>query len=127
MANVLGTEPVVPERVNSVRRTGGAVRLFSGIILRAVLTFGPAMWQCISTPPGITTMPCASIVRSGRFSGFVRRGDNAAAVDPHITDLAPHAIARIVNGPVGDPQHLFSRITLVSWGLGGSTLSFKRS
>ena len=68
MAKVLGTLPVVPERVRGVRRTTGARRLSSGRILRAELTFGPAMWACMSTPPGMTTRPVASITRSGHIS-----------------------------------------------------------
>ncbi len=78
----------MPERVSGVRRTGAAARLSSGIILRATLTFGPAMWQCMSTPPGMTTMPRASIVRSGRRFGSGRRGDDAAVLDPEIADFA---------------------------------------
>ena len=35
-----------------------------GRSLRAALTVGPAMWAWMSTPPGITTMPCALIVRA---------------------------------------------------------------
>ncbi|MDX1407593.1 MAG: gliding motility-associated C-terminal domain-containing protein, partial [Saprospiraceae bacterium] len=38
------------------RRTGSAFRFSSGRILRAVLTFGPAMWQCMSIPPGIDSL-----------------------------------------------------------------------
>ena len=30
-----------------------------------MLTLGPAMWQCMSTPPGMTTSPRASIVPRG--------------------------------------------------------------
>ena len=56
-----------------VRRTGSAWRLCSGHIFRAVLTFGPAMWQCMSTPPGMTTRPAASIARVG-FELRVREG-----------------------------------------------------
>ena len=37
----------------------------SGRIRRAAFTFGPAIWQCISTPPGMTISPAASSVRAG--------------------------------------------------------------
>jgi hypothetical protein len=45
--------------------------LFSGHIFRAVFTLGPPMWQCMSTPPGMTTSPWASMVRVGLTSGSV--------------------------------------------------------
>ncbi len=55
---------MTPERVTAVRRTGSARRWSSGRILRAAFTLGPAMWEWMSTPPGITSMPRASIVRA---------------------------------------------------------------
>ena len=68
---MLGTLPIVPLCVIAVRRTGSPRRFCSGHILRAVLTLGPTMWQCMSTPPGMTTSPRASITRAGLISGSV--------------------------------------------------------
>jgi hypothetical protein len=71
VANVLGTLPIVPLWVVAVRITLSASRFSSGRILRATLTFGPAMWQCMSMPPGMTTSPVASSVLSARTAGSV--------------------------------------------------------
>ena len=67
-----------------------------------IFTFGPAMWQCMSTPPGMTTMPRASIVRSGRCLDLV----GAATTRPpsiQTSRTSPlHAVSRVVNGAVCD-------------------------
>ena len=55
--------PVVPER-KPFRRAIAPV-LSSGRNTRAALTFGPAMWQCTSTPPGMMMYPRASMTRFG--------------------------------------------------------------
>jgi hypothetical protein len=60
VTNVDGTVPPLPERMTAVRSTGSP-RCSSGASRRAALTFGPAMWAWMSTPPGITTMSRASI------------------------------------------------------------------
>jgi hypothetical protein len=60
VAKVDGTVPPVPERVIAVRSSTSAW-CSSGVSLRAALIFGPAMWEWMSTPPGITTMPRASM------------------------------------------------------------------
>ena len=50
---------------------GLAVRRSSGRRRRAALTFGPAMCECKSTPPGMTTSPAASRVWSACVSGSI--------------------------------------------------------
>jgi hypothetical protein len=60
VTKVDGTVPPVPERMTAVRSTTSP-RCSSGVSRRAALTFGPAMCAWMSTPPGITTMPRASI------------------------------------------------------------------
>ena len=50
-------------------QNGSARRFSSGRILRAAFTFGPAMWQCMSTPPGMTTRPRGVDLAVGRAAG----------------------------------------------------------
>ena len=89
----------MPLCVLAVRCSTCDLRFSSGRILRATFTFGPAMWQCMSTPPGMTTRPAGVDRRaSGRIGGIGRRGDDLAVRDPQIADLAVDAVGRIVDG-----------------------------
>ena len=102
MANVLGTLPIVPLCVVGRANDLSALRFSSGRILRATFTFGPAMWQCMSMPPGMTTRPAASSVAVGPNVGIGRRGDDLAVTNPEIAHLAVDAVGRIVDGAAGD-------------------------
>jgi hypothetical protein len=63
VAKVEGTVPPLPARAIAVRSRTSA-RCSSGRSLRAALTAGPAMWAWMSTPPGMTTIPRASMLRA---------------------------------------------------------------
>ena len=77
--------PPVPERVSAVRSTTSA-RCSSGASLRAALTAGPAMWEWMSTPPGITTMPLASMrgACAGRSSTTLPPSRQTSRTSPSI-------------------------------------------
>ena len=81
-------------------------RLSSGRILRATFTLGPAMWQCMSMPPGMTTRPSASSRRAS--GGHV--GHDLAVRNPDVAHLAVDAVRRIVDAAVDDAQHGGSRL-----------------
>ena len=59
------------------------------------------MWAWMSTPPGITTMPRASI--RARVRGHVV--DDLAVAQADVAHLAGHAVGRVVDAPAGDAQH----------------------
>ena len=73
------TLPPEPPRSPPVATAGlGSAPACSGSSRRARLTAGPAMWQCMSTPPGITTIPVASMT----LPGFAAASANSATTRP---------------------------------------------
>ena len=82
-------------------RSRTSARCSSGSSLRAALTFGPAMWAWMSTPPGMTTIPRASM-RAG-VRGHV--GDDLAVLHADVAHLAVDAVGGVVDAAAGDPQH----------------------
>ena len=84
-----------------------AWRWFSGVIARAKLRAAPATWVWISTPPGKTNMPVASIVRPPSTSG-----DDPAVRDADVLDHAVDAVGGVVDFPARDPQH---GVSVGSW------------
>ena len=81
-------------RMRMSRSSDHRIRFISGSFFVRI-PFGPAMWQCISTPPGMMTYPLASKVRSGRQPSL--GGDTIATLNPDVLHLTINAIRGIVN------------------------------
>ena len=105
---VAGGERAGDAAERAAARVGGAredvfrIGFVVGAQLAGDVYFGPAMWQCMSTPPGMTTRPRASISRVGRCDGIGGRGDDLAVGDPEVADFAVDAVGRIVDGALRD-------------------------
>ena len=86
------------ERVRRQRHRSRSSRWSSGSSMRARLTLPPPMWVCMSMPPAITTMPCASMTGSAAAgcAGRAAAGDDAAVAHMHVLHGPVDAVGGVV-------------------------------